>query len=83
MWMRESELKLVTAVTAEVLHADAARLRIRNRFIEDLGADSLELFEILTILEERCRVSFDRAALERVRTIGDAADLLYEVEHIG
>ena len=63
-------------------HEGSERLE-RNRFIEDLGADSLELFEILTRIEEICHISFERAALERIRTIKDAAELVWEVEHIG
>ena len=83
MRARESETKLVCRVTAEVLDADPDALSERNRFIEDLGADSLELFEILTRIEEICHISFERAALERIRTIKDAAELVWEVEHIG
>jgi acyl carrier protein len=77
----ETEFHLVRRITAEVLGAREDSIRERTRFIEDLGADSFELFEIMTRIEETCRVSFDAEALKKVITVRDAAALLAEAEH--
>ena len=79
----ESELRIVREITAEVLHADASSLKERTRFIDDLGADSLELFGILARIEEYCRVSFGTDSIKRIVTLRDAAAMLKEVEHQG
>ena len=43
-------------------------------FIEDLGADSLDIFQIITELEEIFELEFDDADAENIRTVGDAAE---------
>ena len=42
-------------------------------FIEDLGADSLDIFQIITELEEVFDLEFDDTQLENIQTVGDAA----------
>jgi len=43
-------------------------------FMEDLGADSLDIFQIITELEEVFDLEFDDADAENIRTVGDAAN---------
>ena len=43
-------------------------------FFEDLGADSLDIFQIITELEEVFDLEFDDADAENIRTVGDAAE---------
>ena len=69
-----SEFERVRRITAEVTG-------VGEQDIEDLGADSLDLFEILTRVEEECRVAIPGHAVSRVVTVGDAAEILVEVEH--
>ena len=76
-----SEFERVRRITAEVTGVGEQEIRERTRVIEDLGADSLDLFEILTRVEEECRVAIPGHAVSRVVTVGDAADILVEVEH--
>lgn len=47
-----------------------------TRFIEDLGADSLDLFQIVTELEEIFNLEFSDAEAEGIRTVQDAADFI-------
>ena len=76
----QSELESVIRITSEVMHADPDTIREKTRLTEDLGADSLELFEILTRIEETHRISFPREEAMLVRTVGDAAKLLEKRE---
>ena len=75
-----NEFESVRDITAEVMKTDPETIRERTRFIEDLCADSLELFEILTRIEEIHRIALRRDAVLLVRTVGDAAKLLEERE---
>lgn len=45
-------------------------------FIEDLGADSLDIFQIITELEEVFDLEFDDTEAENIRTVGDAAEYI-------
>ena len=43
-------------------------------FVEDLGADSLDVFQIITELEEVFEMEFDDSEAENIKTVGDAAE---------
>jgi len=45
-------------------------------FADDLGADSLDIFQIITELEEVFDLEFDDADAESIRTVGDAAEYI-------
>ena len=49
---REMELEKLKKIIAEVLHVDVNEIRPDTTFVEDLGADSLDLFQILMGIEE-------------------------------
>ena len=48
-------------------------------FVEDLGADSLDIFQIITELEEVFEFEFDDTEAENIRTVGDAAEYIKKV----
>jgi acyl carrier protein len=45
-------------------------------FIEDLGADSIDLVEMITAMEESFEIKITDSELEKIRTIQDAIDFL-------
>ncbi|MCL1986797.1 MAG: acyl carrier protein [Firmicutes bacterium] len=48
-------------------------------FVTDLGADSLDVFQIITELEEVFDFEFDDSAVDNIRTVGDAAEYIKKV----
>ncbi|MCL2016903.1 MAG: phosphopantetheine-binding protein [Defluviitaleaceae bacterium] len=48
-------------------------------FVTDLGADSLDVFQIITELEEVFEFEFDDSAVDQIRTVGDAAEYIKKV----
>ena len=48
-------------------------------FVEDLGADSLDVFQIITELEEVFELEFDDTEAENIKTVGDAAEYVKKV----
>ena len=59
----QSEFEIIKDAVASVLPEEAGEITLRTRLIEDLGADSLELFEILTVVEERQALHFPADAV--------------------
>ena len=51
-------------------------IRPDTAFADDLGADSLDIFQIITELEEVFDLEFDDADAEGIRTVGDAAEYI-------
>ncbi|MCL2400383.1 MAG: acyl carrier protein [Defluviitaleaceae bacterium] len=45
-------------------------------FVEDLGADSLDVFQIITELEEIFELEFNDEDAEKIKTVGDAAEYI-------
>ncbi len=67
--------KKVIEIISQQLHISAQGLKEETSFAE-IGADSLDLFQIISALEEEFQVEFDNESAENVKTIGDAMDYL-------
>ena len=64
-------LENIKEITADSLGADVNTLTAETSFKEDLGADSLDLFEMVMALEEEFEVEIPTEDLENIKTIGD------------
>ena len=69
---------VVTQIIADQLHISADSLREETSF-KDIGADSLDLFQIISALGEAYDIEFDNDAAENMKTIGDALDYIRRV----
>ena len=70
------ELDLLKKVIAEVLNVDPEEITPDTTFIDDLGADSLDLFQIIMAVEEELGIEVDTNEAENIKTVGDAAELI-------
>ena len=69
-------LEKVKEIVAENLGADINTLTEETSFKDDLGADSLDLFEMVMSLEESCGVEIPTEDLEEMKTVGDVVKYL-------
>ena len=69
---------VVMQIIADQLHISADSLREETSF-KDIGADSLDLFQIISALEEAYDIELDNDAAENMKTIGDALDYIRRV----
>ena len=60
-------------VTAETLKVDLSRVEDESRFVEDLGASSMESVELVAAFEEEFDIDMDEQAALGVKTVGDAS----------
>lgn len=63
-------------VISEQLHVDEDVITMESTFDEDLGADSLDLAELLMLLEDTYAMEFPTEELENFRTVGDIVNYL-------
>ena len=61
----------VKQMIAEQLSADAASITEETSFKDDLGADSLDLFELVMAMEDEFNVEIPTDDLENLLTVGD------------
>ena len=69
-------LEKMRAILAEQLDIDEAEITPESRFKEDLEADSLDLFELLTTLEEQYDLTIPAEDMEGLTTVGAVMDYL-------
>lgn len=71
-------LERMKEIIAEQLSVEADVITEESRFKEDLGADSLDLFELVMALEDEYSVEIPAEDLEKLTTVGEAMAYLKE-----
>lgn len=69
-------LEKIKEIAADSLGADVSTMTAETSFKEDLGVDSLDLFEMVMALEEEFEVEIPTEDLENIKTIGDVESYL-------
>lgn len=70
------ELDILKKVIAEVLNVDPAEITRDTTFEDDLGADSLDVFQIIMGIEEELDLEVDSDIAEGITTVGEAEELI-------
>ena len=68
------ELEKLKSIIADVLNIDADTITEDTTFVDDLGADSLDVFQIIMGIEEEYDIEMNNDAVEKIQTVGDAAE---------
>lgn len=68
------EFEKLQGIIAEVLNADAEDITMATTFVDDLGADSLDIFQIIMGIEEEFDIEIPQEAAENIVTVGDAVE---------
>jgi acyl carrier protein len=66
----------VSAIVAEKLGVDRAEVTPDAVFIDDLGADSLDLVELIMAMEEEFGFEIADDEAEKLRTVGDVINFI-------
>ena len=73
------ELEKLQQIIAEVLNVDASEVMPGTTFTEDLGADSLDLYQIILGVEDAFDIEIPQYEAEKIVTGADAIDLIQRV----
>ena len=68
------EFEKLQGIIAEVLNVDAEDITMATTFVDDLGADSLDIFQIIMGIEEEFVIEIPQEAAENIVTVGDAVE---------
>lgn len=66
----------VRKVVAQVLKIDPARIKSESRFVEDLGAESIQSVELIAAFEEEFDIEMDDEEALGVKTFGNAVEFI-------
>ena len=70
------EFEKVKKVVAEQMGVDEASISKDTSFVDDLGADSLDVVELVMALEEEFDMEFSDGEAENMKTIGDVVEYI-------
>lgn len=68
------EFEKLQKIIAEVLNLNEEEIRPDSTFVDDLGADSLDVFQIIMGIEEEFDIEIDNEEAEKITTVQDAVD---------
>ena len=68
------EFEKLKKIIAEVLNVDEEEITMETTFVDDLGADSLDVFQIIMGLEEEFDIEIPNEEAEKIVTVGEAVE---------
>ena len=68
------EFEKLKKIIAEVLNVDEEEITADTTFVDDLGADSLDIFQIIMGIEEEFDIEIPTEEAEKISTVGDAVE---------
>ncbi|MBO6137121.1 MAG: acyl carrier protein [Lachnospiraceae bacterium] len=68
------EFEKLQKIIAEVLNVEADDITMETTFEDDLGADSLDVFQIIMGIEQEFDIQIDTDAAEKIKTVADAVN---------
>lgn len=70
------EFEKLKKVIAEVLNVDPEEITMDTTFLDDLGADSLDIFQIIMGIEEEFDIEIPAEKAEKITTVEEAVELI-------
>ena len=68
------EFEKLQKIVAEVLNVEPEEVTMASTFVDDLGADSLDVFQIVMGIEEEFDIEIPAEVAEKIATVGDAVE---------
>ena len=70
------EFEKLKKIVAEVLNVDPDEITMETTFQDDLGADSLDVYQIIMGIEEEFDIEIPAETAEQVTTVEDAVEMI-------
>ncbi len=70
------EFEKLQRIIADVMNMDVDEITADTTFVDDLGADSLDIFQIIMGIEEEFDIEIPQEEADKIATVGDAAEAI-------
>ena len=68
------QFEKIKAIIEDVLNVGPEEITMDTTFVDDLGADSLDIFQIIMGIEEAFDIEIENEDAEKIVTVGDAVE---------
>ena len=68
------EFEKLQEIISSVLNIDESEITMDTKFIDDIGADSLDLMQVIMAIEEEFEIEIPEEEAEKIVTVGDAVE---------
>lgn len=72
------EFEKIRDIICEVLNIEPDEVTMSTAIVDDLGADSLDVFQIIMAIEEEYEIEIPQEEAEKLKTVGDAVEAIKE-----
>ena len=73
-----STFEKVKEIVVEQLGAEASEVQLESTFVDDLGADSLDIVELIMAFEDKFGIEIPDEKAEKIKTVKDVVDYVDE-----
>ena len=70
------EFEKLQSIIGEVLNIEPEEITMESTFVDDLGADSLDVFQIIMGIEEEFDIEIPTEEAEKIVSVGDAVEAI-------
>jgi acyl carrier protein len=74
--MDDIEKKVVDLVAEVLVDVNKENIRLDAKIVEDLGAESLDIYDMIALLEDEFAIEISDEEVEKIRTVQDVADFI-------
>ncbi len=74
--MDDIEKKIVDLVAEVLVDVNKENIRLDSKIVEDLGAESLDIYDMIALLEDEFGMEIGDEEVEKIRTVQDVADFI-------
>ncbi len=75
------ELEKISGIISNVLGIDKDDIHLKSSLMDDLGADSLDIYRIFTRMEEEFNIEIGQAEIEKIKTVAQAVEKIKTAIH--
>lgn len=75
------EFEKLKKIIAEVLNVEEDEITMETTFVDDLGADSLDVFQIIMGIEEEFDIEIANEEAEKIVSVGDAVEKIKNAQN--
>lgn len=78
--MDDVELKVVDLIAEVLVDINKESIQMNSKIVEDLGAESLDIYDMIALLEDEFNLEITDEEVEKIHTVQDVANFIKEAK---